>query len=322
MRAGGEFTLRGNYRTQSQMTSRSAAITGQWAVPGAEQLSDADLNIALARDPDWKGFSKVSLRPAFIRFREGVFERCHDILYKADQFAPDPGSNSMPSNIVDVLKAAAGWSARYGVLCDLLGADVAYEIRCLISDVEGIASDEYMVHEAGHAIGMSTDEKYNAGYFRLNGRILWPLIYMEELRADLLSFGFAADLLPPERAATIFLYNVFLRFGVHFAGLRRQPGQSPYGTISYVLFCLLRQLGWISAERGDGAPMRVAGTEIGSIVALMKRCSTHAREEIVAGELGAGSALDVAINAANFQREAVKDFAAARLWNQLEEQMS
>jgi hypothetical protein len=260
----------------------------------------------------------VQLMAAAIDFRDGVFARWPDILYKADLFTPEPGSTDMAANIVDVRKARAGWLARRPLLEKMLGPANAGRIDQYLTDIEAVASDEYMVHEAGHALGRSTDEKQRAGYFKLGGKSVWPLIYMEELRADLLSFGFAADLLPPDRAAAVFLYNVFLRFGVHFEALARGAAAAPYGSIPFVLFRLLRGLGWLDACVAPPMLLRLTSLDPQEVVGVMRRCSEHARIELLQPEFEVRSLVDLAIHVAGYQRAAVEDSVVYSKWTGIE----
>ena len=148
----------------------------------------------------------------------------------------------MDTNIVDVDKAARNWRIRRPYLHALLGREAADQVQTRIGSIRSVAAAEYMMHEAGHCLGIPTEEKYRAGYFRLGGKTIWPLVHLEELRADLLSFGFAAEALKPDAAAGLFLYNVFLRLGVDLEG-RATRCIPPYGPIPGLLFVLLHDAG-------------------------------------------------------------------------------
>jgi len=95
------------------------------------------------------------------------------------------------------------------------------------------------------------------GYFQPAGRAAWPLIYVEEFRADILSFGFAADRLEERQAASVFLYNVLLRFGVHLEG-KAKDNSDPYGPIPVMLYLLLRRLGWFELEAPHAGEIQVS----------------------------------------------------------------
>jgi hypothetical protein len=154
---------------------------------------------------------------------------------------------------------------------------------------------------AGHLLGYDTTSKYEDGYFRVAGRTAWPLIFVEEFRADIVSFEFAAELLNETRAAALFLYNVLLRLGVHIEAADVSEVE-PYGSIPLMLFALLTDVGWI--EPGDrGAAIRLAATQPTEIVAVMRECAEIGCRLLVAPELELKSGTDVAINAARYFNE-------------------
>ena len=212
----------------------------------------------------------------------------------------------MSANVVDVVKAAGNWHQRRPFLAALLG-DVAFaQAERLIGDVQGVAADEYFVHEAGHCLGHDTARKYAQGYFRLAGKVAWPLIYVEEFRADILSFGFAADLLDEQRAASVFLYNVLLRFGVHLEG-KAKDGSEPYGAIPVLLYSLLQRLGWLEPTAGPDASLCVASLVPADLVTVMRSCAAAGCHDLVEPELRADTGTDAALVAARYYRSVLDD---------------
>jgi len=313
MRLGELFHLEGTYRVQSRRVGRPSRLVGRWGIGNPpHELDEHAINVRLAHDPAWRGARAVELRPAFIEQRAGEFEREPDILYKVSQFAPADGRSPMPANIVDVLKAVSNWSRRLPVLRALIGAEATEEIQSILRRrLERVVVNEYIVHEAGHAIGYDTESKYADGYFRVAGRTVWPLIYVEELRADLFSFAFAKEMLDEQEAAAVFVYNVFLRLGVHAEGIA-QCRTEPYGSIPTMLYSLLRELGWLSSGRKWGAPpLRVGPLAPASLIELMSACAARARTELLSPEIAAGSsATDAALVAARFYRTATSNSQA------------
>lgn len=217
----------------------------------------------------------------------------------------------MHANIVDVTKAVSKWDERVPILEALLGPERVECLQALIRPrLARVVANEYFVHEAGHALGYDTERKYADGYFRVSGRTIWPLVYVEELRADLLSFAFAAELLNREEAAAVFLYNVFLRLGVHAEGVTgRQTKSPPYGMIPAMLYGLLRASGWISFEGAYAtAPLRLSSLETAALVEVMLGCAAQARERLLGPEaMNRSSPTDAAIVAARYYRAALSD---------------
>src|SRR4029077_9956015 len=223
-----------------------------------------------------------------------------DVLYKRSHFEPI-GCDTMPSDIIDVLKAAERWSGRRAYVQKLFGDDVASELASRIGGVERIAALEYFVHEAGHCLGYDTAAKYRDGYFRIYGKTAWPLVYVEELRADLLSFGLAARYLPRDVAIAIFLYNLLLRFSSHLEGVD-QRGHHPYGAIPFMLWGLLYRAGFIRPARDTerGRILVLSSLEPITIIRHMTALSKVARARLV--EPASLQAIDSALLAAKFYR--------------------
>ncbi|WP_434041499.1 MULTISPECIES: hypothetical protein [Sorangium] len=302
-----EFSLSGNYRVQSRREAEPSKLVGDW-FPAAEGLLDADtVNHALRAHPFWSRSTNVELRPALVTGRSGKFATEPDILYKRDFFLPDPGTMSMPVDIVDVRKSRENWAARAACTKNLL-ADGTYErLTERLDDLDVVIANEYYLHEAGHFLGYDVLTKYQDGYFAPGGKTAWPLVYLEELRADLQAFGFGARLLPAAQAARILLYNVALRFGVHREGLATR-GVAPYGIVPFLLFCILRELRFVSvALMNDRWVIRLANLDEFAIVRVMRACAEHAESELTIPELATTDVIERALTAAKYVRRRLAD---------------
>lgn len=301
MHRGSEFEFIGNYRVQSRSRGEASRLVGQWGIPSQGELSNDLVNGSLRRHPLWLGKATVSLAAAFVSERQGAFLNQPDILYKRSHFVSRDPMSDMPFDVVDVVKAASRWESRHRYLRALLGPSCLEAAEALIGDVWIVVADEYFVHEAGHLLGYDTTRKYQDGYFRVAGRTAWPLIFVEEFRADIVSFEFGAELLDETRAAALFLYNVLLRLGAHIEAAAESK-MEPYGSIPLMLFALLTDVGWIEpCERG--AAIRLTSMQPADIVAVMRKCAEMGCRRLVVPELESKSGLDVAMNAARYVNE-------------------
>ncbi|MGY3586650.1 hypothetical protein ACVIGB_004291 [Bradyrhizobium sp. USDA 4341] len=308
MFGGPEFEFVGNYRVQSRSRGEESRLIGRWGVPSDGELNNDLVNGSLRRHPLWLGKATVALAAAFVSERHGAFLNEPDVLYKRSHFVPRDTNCAMPFDMVDVGKAASRWVSRRRYLRALLGPSCQAEVEASIGDVRIVAADEYFVHEAGHLLGYDTARKYQDGYFRVAGQTAWPLIYVEEFRADIVSFEFAAELLSGTRAAALFLYNVFLRLGSHIESADKFATE-PYGPIPLMLFTMLMGLGWI--EPGDrDAAIRLSSLRPDDIVAVMRICAEMGCRLLVAPELELKSSLDVAMNSARYVNRVRSDAAA------------
>lgn len=259
------------------------------------------MNDVLARDPDWRGHALVSLSAADVECRYGEFEAEPDILYKRTHFQPSDGSANMVDDIVDVKKAVRLWQARLPYLRRSVSQGPMDGLEATVDNVELLAAVEYYVHEAGHCLGYATADKYASGYFRVNGKTLWPLVYVEELRADLLAFGIAGSIFHPELAAKVFWYNVLLRLGTHVEHLSK-TGREPYGSIPFMLFACLYQCGLIDASQSlERGSFEFVGLSTEATVSAMRSMAERARRELV--ERACNSPTDAAIDAARFYQK-------------------
>jgi hypothetical protein len=302
-----QFWFTGQYRVQSRRTSVDSSLLGNWFCSEPTLLDNERVNSALVANPTWLGKAFVTLRPAIIAHRSGQFLSEQDILYKKANFTPTPGTEPMPVDIVDVLKSISLWKRREPFVISLFDRETYVAVHQKLSELAAVVANEYYLHEAGHFLGYDVLRKYNEGYFTVGGKTAWPLIYLEELRADLHAFGFALELFSPELAQRVFLYNLFLRLGVHVAGVR-EKGIAPYGVIPYLLYHLLRSLGYLQVVRfGNQVRITLASLHTPTICEVMKQCAAHALEQITLPETGAPSQIDAAICGGRYVRQRVED---------------
>lgn len=313
-----QFTLEGSYRVQSRRDYAPAVLEGEWyCAPGL--ISNDRVNRALQAHPLWQGITQVVLRPAVVSRRIGKFASEPDILYKRELFIPSPGTALMTADIVDVLKAKQNWIGRVSYL-NMLFPDDCQQILQRLHGLELIIANEYVLHEAGHFLAYDVCAKQRDDYFTVMGSTAWPLVYLEELRADLNAFGFAVQLLSPEKASQLFLYNLMLRFGVHREGIVREQG-APYGLVPYLLFYLLQELGFINLRQLHGTSFfRLISVDTKELIAVMEASARHAEQELNALELVADTPLNRAISAASYVRHRLDDtkhaIRFARVMNQ------
>lgn len=272
----GAFVLCGEYRVQSKGGGRPSRLVGTWLASDCDEPSDG-VNQVLRTDPDWRGKETVRIRGAIVEARLGEFAAEPDVLYKRSHFLPQTGSDAMDFDVVDVLKAAAQWGERSPFAVALFGRTSYFEIVQCIGDIAEIAAYEYYAHEFGHSLGYATAAKYRDGYFRVGGKTLWPLVYVEEFRADLLGFEFAAKNWSPETARAVFLYNLALRFGVHAQGIK-QLKMSPYGPIPLFLYSQLRELGAIQPK---GRGFAITDLSTNQLKGVLLQLGSVARKDLV-----------------------------------------
>jgi len=299
-----DFTLEGEYRVQSRRAHAPGVLEGDWyRAPGL--VDNVTINQALQTHPSWRGGAQVRLRPALVSRREGKFLSEPDILYKRALFVPAAGSQAMAADMVDVLKAQQFWKERGAHVGTVLGNDCA-AMRQALRDLALTIANEYVMHEAGHFLAYDVLAKQRDGYFTAAGKTIWPLVYLEELRADLNAFGFAARLLPAEHAVQIFFYNLMLRFGVHRQGILRQQ-LAPYGLVPYLLFHVLHTIGFVRVRESGGRPhLQLAGTRPAEVLAAMRACAAHAETQLNRHE-GAACPRENAVTAARYLHTRLHD---------------
>jgi hypothetical protein len=310
-----EFCLRGLYRVQSYRESTPSSLFGRWIDP-LPGLTPAKLNAALTEHPAWLGTALVRLRPAHVLHRTGAFRDHADALYYRAFFTPERGSMPLEVDVLDVTKLTAHWNARADSLRALFDEGQFDGLAHAVGDVRRTAVNEYLCHEAGHALGFDIHTKYGSGYFRVGARTAWPLVFVEEFRADMLALGFARSLLDPPDAVAVFAYHVCHRFGLARESAIR--GSDGAGAVPYLLFALLRELGALGVRRRGGRhSLGIDSLATDSVLAIMGECERRTHAALCAVELGATDALDVAINAARYFRARSDDtrlaseFAAA-----------
>ena len=310
-----DFTITGLYRVQSRRSSCISMLHGKWLRAEEDLLSNQQVNNALSAHPQWRGFARVSLRPAIVSIRSGKFLTEPDILYKQEFFEPDHGTSVMEENIVDVAKATTKWHERIGHIKLLFGDNQYRQIAAYLDNLPLVVANEYYLHEAGHLLGYDVQAKYNDGYFSPGGRTAWPLIYLEELRADLHAFQFALELLPAERAVQVLLYNVALRMGVHLQGVA-DTGVAPYGLVPYLLYCVLREVGAVKICHSQGrVELSFADLTTKGLHRVMCACGAIAADQLTSLEEEAIDPLELGIIAATYVRrmlqhtEAMREFA-------------
>lgn len=296
-----DFTFKGMYRVQSRLQEVYSEMRGDWYPPSGKLLNSEQINTALKGHPFWRGERVVNLRPAKVKFRAGLFAEDPDILYKEQFFTPVDGSATMSTDIVDVLKSVGYWRKRLPYNASIFGKETCDRIAELLPDLAITISNEYYCHEAGHLLGYDVLSKYTDGYFRVSGRAAWPLIFVEEFRADLHSFGFALELLPSRLAIQTFLYNIFLRFGLDAFSIRNNTDS--YGAVPYLLFRLLTELNFITLKSENGVKqLAITNLEPEYVMNTMKACAEHAEKELTGVEVSGASPSDIAVNAATYFR--------------------
>jgi hypothetical protein len=245
------------YRVQSRTASREGRLRGDWLVRGDGLLSTGAVNSALSRNSWWSGVP-VNLACAMVARRDGMFHDVPDNLYKIECFTPFDGSSPLPCHIVDVPKAIGQLRDRLPLFANSQGEVLS---RCF-ADLRVALANEYYCHEAGHVLGRPVQVKSAVDYFKPAGQVAWPLVWVEEFRADLHSYSVAADLLEPRAAAAVFLYNLFARLAGDRVSFQRQT--YGYGPIPFLLLALLVDLGFlrVTAWRGRTRLFAAAVAEI------------------------------------------------------------
>jgi hypothetical protein len=298
-----DFDFNGIYRVQSRKSGRRGRIAGNWFTFKDRIVSSDALNQALSRNAYWSGVP-VSVRAANLTRREGAFYQAPDNLYKIECYQPVDGGERFPCHIVDVLKAAGQWQQRRALVSSLLIEHQSSDLVSLVEDLQSVIANEYCCHEAGHVLGRSVQTKTQQSYFSPGGRVSWPLIWVEEFRADLHSYSVALELMASQDAAALFVYNCFARFGGDALSVRNKS--YGYGPIPFLLFVLLLDLGFLAiAKSKSGLKVEVASVSIPEILKTMKGCHLHALREFTEAELATDDPLEWGINAARYYREKV-----------------
>jgi hypothetical protein len=300
------FHFEGEYRVQSLSTAHTSTLSGRWIAPGSCHLSREEVNSYLTSLSQWKGRAKVTLRPACVEKRTGAFASHADALYYSRLFHPYADSPRMANDVLDVSKLDSHWTRRKTVLRSLFSHELYETFVNTIADVQQTAINEYMCHEAGHLVGLDVQSKWDQGYFRPGKRLIWPLIYVEEFRADLESFAAALKLLPRKEAAAVFVYHVCHRLGL--AGESAQTSSESAGGVPYLLFHLLRALGVLTVtQKVDTKQIVLNNLTEDGLVSAMRDCAEHGSNCLTLAETTAESLLDAALCAATYYRERALD---------------
>jgi hypothetical protein len=296
-----EFYYSGLYRVQSRKKMGPAEIRGNWLEGFDTILDSTRVNAELRADPRAIWHRPIDLKVADIRQRTGMFEVEPDILYKKDFFEPDQGREPLPCNVVDAGKSLLFWQKRWPYIEALFGS-AANELSTLIPDLIAVIANEYYCHEAGHSLGYAVEAKYADGYFRPGKRTAWPLIWIEEFRADLHSFGYAIRMLSERQAVAVFAYNLLLRLGLECSSVR--DSTDGYGAVPFLLYSTLCDLGLLSVVRTHGhTALALSSLNPQYLVEIMKQCDRHADESFTSIELSSMDYIDGALSAATYYRE-------------------
>ena len=297
-----DFDFDGIFRVQSRRLGHRGRIAGNWTASEG-RISSETMNNALTKNPLWSG-DRINLRAATVTRREGVFRRVADNLYKIECYEPLNGGTPFPSHIVDVSKAVEQWHYRLPLISHCFVGTQAATLTALIGDLEATVASEYCCHEAGHVIGRSVQTKFERSYFAPRGKIIWPLVWVEEFRADLHSYLLALDVMAPGDAVSLFIYNCFARWAGDALSLRDQS--YGYGTIPFLLFALLLEIRFLEiVTRKSGTKLTVVSASIPEMVRVMTECHNHALREITKPELSTDDCLQWGINAAQYYRQRV-----------------
>ena len=298
------FEYKGWYRLQSRRDPIYSHLAGKWLGPQAGCLTSEEVNACLRRLGTWKSGSLVNLRPARVNVRTGAFNRDLESEYFNSFFTPENGSEAMSSHVLDVGKVVTHWHDQRGYYIRLTGVRNYCAMESIVSDVSIAAVNKYICHGGGHLLGWDIEGKYSSGYFRITGKTSWPLIFVEDFRADLHSFGLALALLPPKEASAVFLFHLLRRVGMIQFGIENEcggPGASPY-----LLVCLLYDLGFLRFVAGkDGLKLDFASLDTDQIIRIMRLCDSHAFENFTRLEFSGADAADIALNSALYYRRRV-----------------
>jgi len=298
------FVISGTYRVQSRKGAVKSLLDAAWLPVIQGELDAAGVNMWLARHPLSAGSPEVTLRTAAVRQRSGGFSE-GDAIYYRQFFTPAPGSAPMDSDVLDIAKLMDHWNRRLPYLRRIVNDETFDAASCNAKPTWTAARNEYYCHEAGHALGWRVQHKYAAGYFRLGERTRWPLVFIEELRADLQSFGAALDLLPIHQAAGVFAYHLAHRLGL--AALSATTGEPGAGSVPYLFCAVLDRFGAIAIGHGTRPRLELRRTDVASVAETMRNCAEFAAHTLTEVELSGGDALDISLQAARCYRELEPD---------------
>jgi len=300
MIAAAPFCFEGMYRVQSHLMYERSGLGGHWVANDPLLIDSSAVNAALTKSRLWKGKNEANVRSAIVEHRSGAFNE-PDALYYRDAFIPDSQSPPLLSDVIDVSKLQDHWERRKKYVAALFGD----QFKCLIAalgEPSVAASNEYHCHEGGHLLGWDVRAKYAGDYFRVGGKTLWPLIHTEEHRADMHSLALALEILPLNRAISVFVYHLFHRFGLAIEGVATNGPNA--GPIPYFLFWTLLHLGCLSVSN---VGFRLASVDPDSLARVMRQCGEWAFEGLTVVEMDSQSPIDIALNAAAYYRRMASD---------------
>jgi hypothetical protein len=236
------------YRFQSHRRPEMGALRGS-IVQVSTALSADRVNEQLRGDPRWRGRSLVNLKVALVRQRTGAFHTNSDALYYHRNFRDVEGTE-IDSDLLDITKLQALFADRLTEIAAIFVPEAYSWLISLIGPVESAATNEYMCHEAGHRLSFAVDEKFESGFFRRGGRLAWPLIYLEEYRADANSWDIAAQTLENFEVARVVLYTLVHRFGLAVQNLRL--GRPGAGYVPFLHFAAMVDCGLLKVAEAQG----------------------------------------------------------------------
>lgn len=169
-----------------------------------------------------------------------MFRANYDALYYCKNFAAARGT-PIDCDLLDINKLRDLYTERFHIVASIFTPRSFEWLTSVIGAVEEAATNEYMCHEGGHRLAFSIEDKLAAGYFKNGGRSVWPLIYVEEYRADANSWTIAAKCLKASEAARVIVYTLIHRFGLAVENLREsRPGA---GYVPFLHFQSMMRVG-------------------------------------------------------------------------------
>lgn len=249
------FSLHGFYRVQSQTDQTASTLAGRWINTAALGCLDAiqATRLALAHPAFVERDMEVTLEPALVSVCTGAFAANDDALYYADHFLAADGASHLQKDILDVRKLQRLWTQRRKVLEPWVHP-CSRGMSLFDADIVPIAIDEYMCHEAGHLLGIAVRSKQHQGYFRLGGKFRWPLVYLEEFRADINAWDLAIANLDAARARNVVEYTLLHRLGLAAGNLcHALPGA---GFVPFLDFTVAWRAGVLQVMKDTASPIR------------------------------------------------------------------
>jgi hypothetical protein len=282
------FRLSGWYRVQSRKIPEHGRLDGDLIISARRLLSPEEINRYLNDHPYWNGRSTVTLKAAMNVNRTGVFEQNSDALYYRTNFEELSCSPVIDHDLLDVTKLKSLYDNRLPLLRNIFTSETFDWLTSLFDIIEPWAINEYMFHEAGHRLGYSVDDKLKSGFFRWGGKLRWPLIYVEEYRADINSWDIALRNRPPEETVLIVLYTMMHRFGLAAESL--SLGRSGAGYVPFLHFANLLASGFLRLTKMSGrhvidVQLRKAGAMLAAVRGIVEGLSYEINQKEVVQNL-------------------------------------